>query len=65
MTLLGKIADHYDFIILDVPPQLNKYMDSALVSGDYVVVIMKTQEHSLRGAETYVNISYKSKPIIN
>lgn len=52
--LLNKISAKYDFIILDVPPQLNKYTDSALVASDYVVVILQTQERSLRGAETYV-----------
>lgn len=51
---LSKIKDNYDFVILDVPPQLNKYTDSALVASDYVIVILQTQERSLRGAETYI-----------
>ena len=52
--LLSKISSKYDFVILDVPPQLNKFTDSALVASDYVIVILQTQERSLRGAETYV-----------
>lgn len=51
---LSKIKDLYDFIILDVPPQLNKFTDSALVASDYVVVILQTQERSLKGAEKYI-----------
>lgn len=52
---LAEFSDKYDYIILDVPPQLNKYTDSALSASDYVIVILQTQERSLRGAETYVN----------
>lgn len=53
-TLLANIKDNYDYIILDVPPQLNKFTDSALVSSNYVIVILQTQERSLRGAEKYI-----------
>lgn len=52
--LLSKIKNNYDYIILDVPPQLNKFTDSALVASDYVIVILQTQERSLRGAEKYI-----------
>ena len=52
--LLSKIKDNYDYIVLDVPPQLNKFTDSALVASDYVIVILQTQERSLRGAEKYI-----------
>lgn len=51
---LASIKDNYDFVILDVPPQLNKFTDSALVASDYVVVILQTQERSLKGAEKYI-----------
>ncbi|TPR41292.1 ParA family protein [Apilactobacillus micheneri] len=51
--LLSKIKDNYDYVILDVPPQLNRFTDSALVASDYVIIILQTQERSLTGAETY------------
>lgn len=51
---LETIKDNYDYIIIDVPPQLNKFTDSALVASDYVLVILQTQERSLRGAEKYI-----------
>lgn len=54
-SLLAKIRDRYDYIILDVPPQLNRYTDSALVACNYVVIVLQTQQRSLTGAETYVN----------
>ena len=41
-------------IIVDIPPQLNKYTDSALVASDHVMAILQAQEWSLWGAETYV-----------
>ncbi|RHW44766.1 ParA family protein [Bombilactobacillus bombi] len=52
--LLEPIKFNYDYIVMDVPPQLNKFTDSALVASDYAVVILQTQERSLKGAEKYV-----------
>lgn len=52
--LLQPVKNAYDFVIIDVPPQLNKFTDSALVASDYVVIILQTQERSLKGAEKYV-----------
>lgn len=52
--LLDDLKSKYDFIVLDVPPQLNKFTDSALVASDYVIVILQTQERSLKGAEKYI-----------
>ena len=51
---LSKISDNYDYIIIDVPPQLNIFTNSALVASDYVIVILQTQERSFRGAKTYI-----------
>lgn len=51
--LLSPLKEKYDYIILDVPPQLNKFTDSALVASDFVIIILQTQERSLTGAETY------------
>ncbi|MCV3154088.1 ParA family protein [Enterococcus faecalis] len=53
--LLNKIKLNYDFIIIDVPPQLNKFTNSALVASDYVIVVLQTQERSLKGAEKYID----------
>lgn len=53
-NLLNEIKENYDFIIIDVPPQLNKFTNSALVASDYVIVILQTQERSLKGAEKYI-----------
>lgn len=52
--LLEPIKANYDYIVMDVPPQLNKFTDSALIASDYVVVILQTQERSLKGAEKYI-----------
>lgn len=52
--LLKPLKSNYDYIVMDVPPQLNKFTDSALVASDYVVVILQTQERSLKGAEKYI-----------
>lgn len=65
-ALLEKVSDKYDYIIIDVPPQLNRFTNSALVASNYVIVILQTQERSLKGAEKYIehliqlNTDYKT-----
>ncbi|WP_436866602.1 ParA family protein [Bacillus fungorum] len=51
---ISAIKENYDYIFIDVPPQLNKFADSALVASDYVIVILQTQERSLKGAQKYI-----------
>lgn len=52
--LINKIKDDYDFIMIDVPPTLSTYTDSALLASDYTIIVLQTQERSLVGAEAYV-----------
>ncbi|MGX6962266.1 ParA family protein [Vagococcus xieshaowenii] len=51
---IDEIKQNYDYVIIDVPPQLNKFTDSALIASDYVIVVLQTQERALRGAEKYI-----------
>ena len=46
--------ESYTVIAGDAEVLIHKFTDSALVASDYVIVILQTQERSLRGAETYV-----------
>lgn len=48
------LKEKYDYVFFDIPPQLNKFTDSALVASDYVIIILQTQERALKGAEKYV-----------
>jgi len=52
--LIDKIKDDYDYILIDVPPTLSTYTDSALLASDYTIIVLQTQERSLVGAEAYV-----------
>lgn len=52
--LLAPLAKDYDYVIMDVPPQLNKFTDSAIVASNYIIVVLQTQERSLSGAEKYI-----------
>lgn len=47
---LAKIKNDYDYIIIDIPPQLNKFTNSALVSSDFAMLILQTQQRSFKGA---------------
>lgn len=53
-NFIKDLKEKYDFVFFDIPPQLNKFTDSALVASDYVVIILQTQERALKGAEKYV-----------
>lgn len=53
--LLEPIKENFDFILIDVPPTLSTYTDSALLASNYTVIVLQTQERSLVGAEAYVS----------
>lgn len=50
---LAKVRDEYDFVIIDVPPTLSFFTDSAIYATDYVIIVLQTQQRSLDGAETF------------
>lgn len=50
---LAKVKDDYDFVIIDVPPTLSIFTDSAIYATDYVIIVLQTQQRSLDGAETF------------
>lgn len=43
------IADQYDLIFLDCPPQLDKLLNAALYSADYVLIPCKSDPMTLEG----------------
>lgn len=50
---LAKVRDEYDFVIIDVPPTLSIFTDSAIYATDLVIIVLQTQQRSLDGAETF------------
>lgn len=50
---LAKVESDYEFIILDVPPTLSVFTDSAIYATDDVIIVLQTQQRSLDGAETF------------
>ncbi|MDN3537930.1 AAA family ATPase [Limosilactobacillus fermentum] len=50
---LAKVDSDYDFIILDVPPTLSIFTDSAIYATDDVIIVLQTQQRSLDGAEMF------------
>ncbi|MHA8263776.1 ParA family protein [Lactobacillaceae bacterium Melli_B3] len=52
--LVDKIKDNYDYIIIDTPPTISIYTDSALYISDYCLIVMQTHEHSFEGAQAYI-----------
>lgn len=52
--MLDKYRGEYDYIILDTPPTLSIYTDSAVVCSDGIVIVSQTQERSYVGAQAFV-----------
>ncbi|MBW1606126.1 ParA family protein [Lactobacillus sp. Sy-1] len=52
--LLQPLEDQFDYIIIDTPPTVSLYTDSALMASRYVIVVLQTQERSYTGAEAYI-----------
>ena len=50
---LEKIKDYYDVVVIDVPPTLSVFTDSAIYATDEIVIVLQTQQRSLDGAETF------------
>lgn len=53
-SLIQTFESDYDYIVFDIPPTLSVYTDSAVLSSDYVVIVMQTHERSLVGAEAFI-----------
>ena len=65
---LDKVKDDYDFVIVDVPPTLSIYTDSAVYASNEVIIVLQTQQRSLDGAEAffeYLQRTYDKYPSIN
>ena len=64
-TALGRIADEYDFILLDCPPALNLLTLNGLVAADAVVIPMQCEYYALEGLSDLVNTIRKVKQALN
>lgn len=46
---LGRVANQYDYTIIDCPPQLSLLMVNALLASHYIIVTVQTQYYALEG----------------
>lgn len=49
------LKNSYDYIFLDVPPNLSIPNDTTFIACDQIIVVLQTQERSLSGAEVFIN----------
>ena len=65
---LKKVKDNYDYVIVDVPPTLSIYTDSAVYASDDIIIVLQTQQQSLDGAIglfTYLQKMFDTYPRID
>lgn len=61
--LLDEIRDDYDYILIDVPPTISVYVDSAAYASDWIMGVLQTQTRSLEGSQVLVEhfVDFKQK----
>lgn len=57
---LSAVKADYDFIIVDVPPTLSIFTDSAVYASDDIIIVLQTQQQSLDGAIGFFNYLQKT-----
>lgn len=66
--LIKPLESKFDYIVTDVPPTIDMYVDSALMMTDDIVIVMQTQQRSFDGAKefiSYIQKFYNSHPQID
>ena len=62
---LQRVADNYDFIIIDCPPSLNMLTVNALVASDGVIIPMQCEYYALEGLSALNNTIRQIAKLIN
>lgn len=57
---LERVRNVYDFIIIDVPPTLSIFTDSAVYASDDIIIVLQTQQQALDGAIGFFNYLQKT-----
>ncbi|MFC7439561.1 ParA family protein [Laceyella putida] len=53
-NLLAPIRDRYDYILVDLPPNVGDHTLCGLVASDYAVVVMQTEPFAFNALERYL-----------
>lgn len=53
-ALLEPLKGLYHYIIIDTPPTISDFTNNAILTSDYIVLVMQTQLWSLYAVETYL-----------
>ncbi|MDQ3917794.1 MAG: ParA family protein [Acidobacteriota bacterium] len=58
---LREVADRYDFVVIDTPPNLGLLVTAALAAADYVVIPVKAAPFSLNGYDDLMDTINSAK----
>lgn len=61
--LLKPLKSNYNYIIVDVPPTLSLFTDTALYASDWVLIVVQTQQQAMDGATSFLD--YIQNDVIN
>jgi chromosome partitioning protein len=62
---LEKIADRFDYIIVDCPPSLGIYSTNSMVAANYFIVPMQTENFAFIGLDKILQVADKVKKRLN
>ena len=62
---LDKVADNYDYIIIDNPPALGELSILSLTASDYVLIMFETSQFCYNSLGRYFNTISKVKEAVN
>ncbi|MEB7784190.1 ParA family protein [Mammaliicoccus sciuri] len=51
---IAPIKDNYDYILIDTPPTISDYSNSAIYACDYSLIVMQTHSRSFKAVEKFI-----------
>ncbi len=64
-SLIAKVKDSYDWILIDCPPSLGIFSQNALIASDGVLITVQAQFLALKGLDTVYNLIETIKDRLN
>ena len=64
-SIVRKVAEQYDFVLIDCPPSLGILTLNALIASNQVIVVVQSEYLAVKGLQTIFNLIEKLKENLN